>query len=73
MHRRGRNTLYKFPTPQLESDFIVDDANYFRTKACQCHRLAQQARGEGVAEILDDLARAFDRQAEMRGGGGPSG
>jgi hypothetical protein len=63
----GRDALDRFPTPQLESDFIVDDADYFRTKARLCRRLAQQATDAGVAEILSDLAQAFARQAATLG------
>lgn len=54
------------PTPSdasgAETRFIYADADYFRTKARQCFRMARNA-DESTARTLRSLADAFEAKA----------
>jgi hypothetical protein len=47
-----------------ETLFIHADADYFRTKARQCYRMARNA-DDGTARTLRSLADAFEAKARL--------
>jgi hypothetical protein len=46
-----------------ELDFIHADADYYRTKARQCRRMAERSRDEKDATTLRSLGEAFEVKA----------
>jgi hypothetical protein len=50
-------------TPTVELEFIRADADYFRTKARQCFRMARRASSEASATTLRSLAETFETKA----------
>jgi hypothetical protein len=47
----------------VELDFIHADADYFRTKARQCFRMARRTHDKSTATTLRSLAETFETKA----------
>ena len=59
----GENRTVADTTPHLADDFIVADADYYRTKARQCFRLARAAEVDEAATTLLSLGETFQAKA----------
>jgi hypothetical protein len=51
------------PGTRSETEFIRPDADYYRTKARQCFRMARCTESESTARTLRNLGDAFAQKA----------
>ena len=59
----GREEDPRVSQRPVELEFIYADADYFRTKARQCFRMARRANDRSAATTLRTLAESFETKA----------